>query len=83
VFFEQLFRDYPAQDVTEEELRRFRRLRNDIVHRGAGREAEDPVTMLHQEHMRLRSLVERAILALFEQHPNLMDFSWREWRAAR
>jgi hypothetical protein len=73
----------PAQDVTEDELRRFRRLRNDIVHRGAGPDAEDPITMLHQEHMRLRSLVERAILALFEQHPNLMDFSWREWRAAR
>lgn len=82
-FFERLFRDYPAQDVTEEELRRFRQLRNDIVHRGARSEAEELVTVLHQEHMRLRSLVERAILALFHQRPNLMDFTWREWRAAR
>lgn len=82
---ERVFVDYPAQDVTEEEMRSFIHIRNSITHQVVSilpdiGETEDP---LHVEHMRLMSLLERVILAMFGQDANLMNFSWRHWFDAR
>ncbi len=58
----------------------------DAIHHGCGctrKYSQKLPVGVGSRMMRLRSLVERAILALLDQLPNLMDFSWREWQAAR
>ena len=83
--FASIFEDYPAQRVSEEDLKRFVTIRNDITHRGV---ADVPWSELayeqelHIQHMRLKSLLERAFLALLGERPNLMEFGWEHWTSA-
>lgn len=84
-FFENIFQNYPALAVTEEDMRTFVRIRNDITHRGLmTHDGEDDYgDVLHDQHMRLQSLLERVFLAVMGQDANLMTFSWTHWRAPR
>jgi hypothetical protein len=83
-FLQDLFTDYPAQDVTEKEIQRFIQLRNEITHTGSvARLTEDYMGELHAERMRLKALLERVLLAMLGERPNLMQFSWRNWRYGR
>ena len=80
-FFEDIFSDFPAQTVTEEDIKVFVKIRNDIMHRGVmSREgADDYGEVLLTQHMRLMSLLKRVFLAMMGQDANLMAFSWTEW----
>jgi hypothetical protein len=83
-FLQKTFASYPAQEVTSEELARFYQIRNEIMHGGSMRTYEkDYVQELHEEQMRLKALLERIVLGMLGERPNLMEFSWREWRSGR
>lgn len=83
-FFEDIFRDYPAQTVTEEHMATFVKIRNDITHRGVMTHGGDDYgQVLHEQHLRLQSLLERVFLAMMGQDANLMTFSWTQWTAGR
>jgi hypothetical protein len=77
-FFLQVFAPFTAQDVTEDEFRHLAMIRNGIVHEGRPQlEVATLVETLALEQRRLSHLVDRVILALLDERPNLMDFSWR------
>jgi len=84
-FFEDVFRDHPAQVVTEEDMKTFVRVRNDITHRGVMvHDGDDGYGQVHnQEHGRLQALLERVFLAMMGQDANLLTFSWTNWLAGR
>jgi hypothetical protein len=82
-FFANVFAQYPAQRVTDDDLKTFIEIRNHITHAGV---MASPIeggygTTLNHQHGRLRSLLERVLLALLGQEANLMAFSWTEWLA--
>lgn len=84
-FFEGIFKEYPAQIVTEEDMRTFVNIRNDITHRGVMCDEGDQeyANRLHEQHRRLMRLLERTFLALMGQDANLMTFSWTHWKSGR
>lgn len=97
-FLDKTFEGYPSQDVTEDEMRAFVKVRNDIVHRGemqpethrslngdGDRELddEDYARDLARQQRRLLALFERVVLAMLGEHPRLMDVSWRESKTSR
>jgi hypothetical protein len=80
-FTDEVFASYPTQDVRIDELGTFFRLRHGLVHAGSATSGSDSVdaTRIEIEQMRLKALLERVILAMLNEHPNLMNFSWRHW----
>jgi hypothetical protein len=83
-FLDSVFMSYPAQQIDLLEINRFFQIRNAIVHRGwMDLDADDVGTELGEESGRLRSLLERVILARLGESPNLMNFSWRKYLPAR
>jgi hypothetical protein len=83
-FCERVFMEYPAQDLNEAEAQRFIRIRNEITHGGVmpSTGGDGYARALSHEHGRLRALVERVVLAMLGEQPNLMEFSWRNYLAA-
>jgi hypothetical protein len=83
-FVDEILAEYPAQDVTSDEMQLFVKIRNSITHGLTAGLPEDAYgDRLHEEHMRLKSLLERIILAMLGQDANLLTFSWRYWMQPR
>jgi hypothetical protein len=82
-FFEDVFKDHPAQVVTQEQMDTFAAVRNGITHQGVMRHKGegDYGDVLNHHHGRLKSLLERTFLAMMGQDANLMSFSWEMWLA--
>jgi len=84
-FLTRVLKPFPEQTVSEEDLSRFIAIRNKITHGGTIEVPKDLdyPEFLNQEHHRLQSLLERVLLAMFDQDANLMSFSWANWLAGR
>lgn len=92
-FLTATLKPYPKQEVTRSDLRCFIDIRNAITHSGSMRDAgktckasrelkEDYGLHLHTEYMRLKSLLERVVLAMLEYNCRLLDFPWQHWEDA-
>jgi hypothetical protein len=89
-FLDTVLKDDPAQRVSDQDVECFVEIRDAITHYGSmrdaakkcvSREGADYLQALYEPRQRLRSLLERVVLAWLGTRLSVLDEEWQRWRS--